>query len=88
MTKKSYIEALQEAIGEIDPTTPYGRGSIDALKMAREMAERLRLGRTPKAKVVSLDKRECALCAYAVGQLESTKETDELKERLEVWKFF
>lgn len=86
MTKKAYLQALQQAIDEIDPTTPYGRGSINALKMAKEMAEGVRLGRSPRDKVVSLDKRECALCAYAVGQLESTKETDELRERLSVWK--
>lgn len=86
MTKKAYIERLKEEIGETDLSTPFGRGSAAALGMAVEWAESLRLGRSPRAKVVSLDKRECALCAYAVGLLASTKETEELKERLEVWK--
>lgn len=88
MTKANYIEALKEQLASLTEDTPYQRGAREALKLALEMAETLRATRRPKDRVVSLDKWECATCAYALTKLEPSKGVRELTAKLSVWKDF
>lgn len=88
MTKHAYIDALKEQLASLTEDTPYARGARDALKMALEMAGELRASRRPKDRVVSLDKWECATCAYALTKLEPSKGVRELTAKLSVWRDF